>query len=362
MNNSNDNPSPSGSSRRRFLRTAAAAAAASCVTGAGMAYYQRQVTGSAVQTVAGPTAVPTIPPLPQIDTASDLRTELQSAWERLAASEAENVRLRAELDAANRRLEAMTSTSDGQTETLEVMKSEISTLQEENILLGGLVALYEQLEDIDLYAPISAGLSTINEAWDNLWDDVPTVEEGLDFAEQVLAQFDNDVDMLGRGRVWLSRQIERLDGIWEGLETILNETQETVGPLLDMLWGWFERVRRWLPLGLGSTSERIMTSLAEMVDELPLTTSGMVGEVAIPLDRWFAQDSESSDVIIRNRLFKPMRERVVPQVVAMVSKTNDVRSKYDTELVSQLSPVISRRKQQERTIRLYREEYNLRRS
>lgn len=355
-------------SRRHFLRGFAVATIASCTAGAGFAFYQQnRYTASAPY---APTAVPTTPPLSIPNGEGAAQAQLKDTWQKLAASEAENLKLKTELDAAKRRIEQLESRATEAEQArgtaveeiatvenrLEVVKGELVSALENNLVLAGLIKLYEELDEIDLSAPLSSGLNRLQEGWETLWEDVPTFGERVEQAQASLDRYDEDVTLFENARSWISGRIERFGRFQLNLETVLEQTQDAVGPLLDLLWGWFESIVSWLPFRLGENSRRIMENMAEIVSDLPDSRIGLAGEVALPLDRWFEPQPETGKPVIRADLFEPLKGDLIPQARQILQRTADTRDRFDEDLIGSLSPIMAQRKQRENAILRYKQQ------
>jgi predicted nucleic acid-binding Zn-ribbon protein len=92
---------------------------------------------------------------------------------RLASAQAENLRLQSELDAAHRRLTSLESANGDTTQANSALQTELASANNRVSLLAGLLALYEQLEDLDLAETVNSGLDAFGLAIDELVGELP---------------------------------------------------------------------------------------------------------------------------------------------------------------------------------------------
>ena len=203
--------------RRGFLKAAAITAVAATATGSG-AVLIKQANQTAETTITTAPMAPTlsVPPL----TANNAGTE---TFTKLASIQAENIRLQAALDAANRQLTGLQQHDANTLATNQSIQTELATANEQIGVLAGLVALYEQLEEIDLDAVVDNGITAVNESLSNLLADIPTLEEGLAAGQLALAEVEDHLPVLENGRVWLDGQLGKLETYFQQVEFLLIE-------------------------------------------------------------------------------------------------------------------------------------------
>ncbi|MFZ0547222.1 MAG: twin-arginine translocation signal domain-containing protein [Candidatus Promineifilaceae bacterium] len=348
-----------GMNRRGFLKAAALTAVAATATGTGAALLIDKGKPPTITSVQAP-PLPTTPvtTVQTSQNASDLLA-------RLAAAQAENVRLQSELGAAQRQLASYQPTTDPGSDPaaeayqlqLEEANAQISSLNGQVGILGGLVALYEQVEGVDLGAVASNGIASVSGVLDELLQNVPSVEEGLQAGEQALSEFEAQVPLVDNGRRWLAEHIERVNAYYAAIEAALQEAVEAVGSFLQMLNQWFQDVLKWLPFGIGDKAASIMDAMTNLLAETPNTISGVRTNVVQPLNGWFELDE--GETHLHRNLIKPVREGVLSRASAAMSQTHSVNDMYQTQLVQPIQANIEQKNAIREQIAAYRQEHQI---
>jgi hypothetical protein len=253
------------------------------------------------------------------------------AFAQLAAVQAENVRLQAALDAANRQLTGLQQHDANAMTNNQTIQTELASANERVSVLAGLVTLYEQLDDVDLDTVLDNGLTAVNDSLFNLMDSIPTLEEGLSAGQLALAEVENHLPVLENGRVWLDGQLGKLETYFQHIEFVLMDAVEAVGPFLQMLEDWFANVKKWLPFGIGEKATTIMQSITTLLIETPGTVSGINSNITQPLDVWLAKD-EQNEVKLQSKLSKPLRENVMAKTSETLGKARAIETTYTANL------------------------------
>lgn len=346
--------------RRGFLKAAAVTAVAATAAGTGAAFL---IDLDDTPTITSVQAPPALPGTSQttIQTGQNT-TDLMS---RLAASQAENVRLQAELSALQRQLAASQSTlgaeNDPAAEAYQLQLGEanaqIGQLSGQVGILSGLVGLYEQLEGIDLETVASNGIASVSGVLDQLFANVPSVEEGLLAGQQAIAEFEAQVPLVDNGRRWLAGQIDIVSGYYSAVEEALRDAVEIVGSFLQMLNEWFQDVLKWLPFGIGDKAARIMEAMTNLLSETPNTISGARTNVVQPLDVWFGL--EGGETKLQQRLIKPVRDNALNRAATAMSQTHTVKDVYQNQLAQPVQNNVAQRSAIRQMIAAYRQEHQV---
>jgi hypothetical protein len=334
-------------SRRGFLKTTLAVVAGATATGAGMSWLRREQAGAPViSAITSPAVAPRLENTIQF---SQSTTEL---LDQLIAAHAENMRLQVELNAAQRRV----ATLEGREPESGPVHAELDEAQRQLGALGGLVALYEQLDAIDLDAALDQGLEVAGDALAELFGRMPLLSDGLNAGEEALAALETDLPFLVAGRQWLAGHLDRLDGFYGAAEQVLTDAIEGLGSFLDMLQSWFEDVLRWLPFGLGRKAVAVMAALTDLLAETPHTVHGLKTNVAGPLDLWLAEADGQKR--IEQRLVTPLREKTLKQAQETVAQAATAETAFQALAEPAQQAVIARQAMRE-IIRRYRDDHGV---
>jgi hypothetical protein len=275
------------------------------------------------------------------------------------------MRLQAELGAVQRQLEANQGALGSENNAvgaayqgqLDEANAQIGLLSGQVGLLGGLVALYEQLEGVDLGTVASNGIASVSSVLDELFANVPSVEEGLQAGQQALAEFEAQVPLVDNGRRWLASQIEIVNGYYAAVEEALRDAVEAVGTFLQMLNEWFQDVLKWLPFGIGDKAARIMDAMTNLLSETPNTISGVRTNVVQPLNAWF--EIEGEETHLQRRLIKPVRDMALSRAATAMSQTHSVKDVYQTQLVQPVQANVEQRNAIRQLIVAYRQQHQV---
>lgn len=345
--------------RRGFLKAAALTAVAATATGTGAALLIDKDDTPTITSVQPP-------PLPDTSQRTiQTGQQVTDLTNRLAAAQAENMRLQSELSAVQRQLEASQGALASENNAvgsayqiqLDEANAQINQLSGQVGVLSGLVALYEELEGVDLGAVATNGIASVSGVLDELFANVPSVEEGLEAGQQALSEFEAEIPLVDNGRRWLENQIEIVNGYYAAVEEALSDAVEIVGSFLQMLNEWFQDVLKWLPFGIGDKAARIMDAMTNLLGETPATISGVRTNVVQPLNAWFELEGEETK--LQRRLIKPVRDEALSRAATAMSQTHSVKDIYQTQLVQPVQANLEQRNAIRQLIAAYRQEHQL---
>lgn len=330
-----------GVSRRQFLKVAGLTAVAATATGAGAAVIaQRTAVPAPVLTVPEPVVLPDL----------SVNQSVPELLAQLATAESEIRRLRTSLDATQTQLAAYdeAGVENGRLHTeLDLANARVATLV-------GLLALYEQLDEVDMSSVWQDGLTAVSNSLADLIADTPWLSEGIAAGRQALLDVEAHIPLLQNGRYWLIAQRDKLRGYYEGVKTLLETAVSAAGSFLEMLNSWFQDILKWLPFGLGERASEIMQSLADLLGEVPHTISGLDTNIAQPLAAWL--DSDSTETPLQQNLINPLRADVLDKAEQIVSKTKVVEGVYQEGLVQRVETAVASRNLIRTLIADYREQ------
>lgn len=340
--------------RRGFLKALAVTAVAATTVGGGAGYLSNKLkeTPPVITTDVSPAPAP--PTVRAAETVATSNHDVSELLADLASAQAENMRLRTELDAARRRLEGLETARGDVGQENEALRTELAAVSEEASLLAGLVALYDQLDDGALLDTVEGSLSNFGLALGGLLDEIPSVEEGLTLGNQALDNFEARLPGLSEGRKWLETHMARLDAFYAAAEDVLENVVESAGTFLQKIEEWFQGVRKWLPFGVGDRAAQVMAALTNLLDETPNTIHGLRRNVADPLDGWVGKEGQEAP--LRAELLRPLKETTLKRTGTVVERARATGDVFETQVQTPVQEVITRRRRLREQIAAYRDQ------
>lgn len=347
-------------SRRNFMRNLAISALAATTAGTGAALLSKELKHTTVtpptivEIPPAPTAVQAVPAVRSVQNIAAAQNDASELLGRLAESQAENMRLQAALEAAQRELESLTTTNDSNRSATEELSIQLADATSRIGLLSGLVALYEQLDTVDVSETVHNGIAAVAGTIDELIDQTPALSEGIAIGQQALAEVEEHIPLLEDGRVWMEAQASKLAAFYDSVETVLQGVLESVGSFLDLVENWFAGIRKWLPFGIDEKAASVVGALSDLVAETPLTISGLESYLAQPLDAWLAREEDMPR--LQRRLVKPIREQVLTQANETINRAHNVKASYEAQLTLPVQTTIENRNAIRQQIATYRQQ------
>lgn len=344
-------------SRRSFLKGAAVTAVAATATGIGAAQLSRQ--GAAAPTVIrtaplAQSAVAAEAPATAAVTLSQPPTEILT---QLAAQQAENVRLQAALEAAQQQIAALQEANNSSSSATESLTLELDKANERVGVLAGLVALYDQLDDVDLGALLHNGLDAVSGSLRGLLDEAPGLEDGVLRGAAALDEVEAHIPLLENGRNWLAHQTDKLQRYFAAVDLVLDQAVDRVGSFLEKVRDWFTDIQKWLPFNIGQRALATMDAMTTLLAETEPTISGLTTNVMQPLDVWLGAANEEAP--LKRTLLKPMREEVLARTSKAVEKVRQVEAVYQTQLDAPVKTAVDQQRALRDLIAAYRQEHQL---
>lgn len=341
--------------RRRFIKGVALTAVAATATGAGAALLGGQKKDILTNVPAN--LPPAGPAAQTANTVISTHNDAAQLLARLAESQAENMRLQTALDATQRQLDSLQGADQNNQSQNEALHLELEKTTAQVGVMGGLVALYEQLDGIDVSDMLENGLTAVTGSITELIDHVPTLNEGVEAGQKALAEIENHIPLLENGRLWLENHTGKLIAFYAAVEGILGGIVDRVGPFLEMLNDWFQDVKKWLPFGIGNNAASVMNALTLLIGETPATVSGLNTNIAQPLDIWLARDGEGTQ--LHRTLIKPLREKMLTPINKSIQQAQQVQSTYQTQLAIPTGTAVASQRVIREQISIYREQHQL---
>ncbi|MBK8905896.1 MAG: hypothetical protein IPM53_32255 [Anaerolineaceae bacterium] len=341
-------------SRRNFIKAAALTAAAASATGAAAALYNQALSTPATVTTVSNTTAPAV----STAVAPPISTTANDMFTRLAAAQAENVRLQAALDAAQRQLNSLQQNNQTAASSSEALSVELGQANQQIGILAGLIALYEQFEAVDVETAVENGLNHFTGEVETMLAEVPSLAESIQMGRQALENFEIQVPILDNGRIWLIDHLSKIEGYFQAVEHLLSAAVERIGPFLQMLNDWFESIRKWLPFGMGQTAATIMVSITDLIMETPNTLNGLDTNITQPLNVWLNRD-QNNETALHQTLIKPLRDDLMPKADTAVSKAHQVHETYKTALKEPVETAVASQRVIRGLIAEYRQQHGV---
>ncbi|MCA9980887.1 MAG: twin-arginine translocation signal domain-containing protein [Anaerolineales bacterium] len=350
---------PIHTSRRNFLKAALLTSGAAVATGAGAALLvpsKTPATTPPVVSVSSPAGagVSGAASAAGATTAATTAVNPTELMERLASSQAENMRLQAELDAALRRLQTLEQGQEP-SQAVNLMQEELTTANAQVTALAGLVALYDELEKVDVQGLFTQGTTAVSDSFQALLDQFPTLNEGLALSDEAITTLEMQVPLLENGRSWLDTHLADLDRYYQVVERMLNTAVKRAGPVLDMLQSWFDDILKWLPFGMGENAQNVMNALSDFVQQAPVTLRGLDTNIAQPLDMWLKREAGQTDTPLVQNVVKPVREKALKPAAQTMAQAEAAHAIYQEKLVAQLETQLAGRAIIQQMIAEYRQ-------
>ncbi|MCB8965551.1 MAG: twin-arginine translocation signal domain-containing protein [Ardenticatenaceae bacterium] len=336
--------------RRQFLQAAGLTAVAATATGTGAAILAHKSAEPAAITLVSTPNTPLATPF-----ATATNEEVAQLLAQLATTAAENERLRTALDAAERSLTTQSTAADSAAEPVLL---ELEAAHAQIGVLAGLLALYEQLDEVDVATIWDEGVTAVTTAFDNLLTETPLLNEGIAAGRQALLEMEAHIPLLQNGRLWVSDHLGRLRAAYDRVQNLLETAVTVVGPFLEMLNQWFQDILQWLPFGLGERTAEMMQALANLLGETPATIGGLDSQIAQPLDAWLAAPA-NEEIPLQTGLIQPLRQEVLDRAEAVVSKASQARAAYEVSLAEPVATAVANRQVLRTLIAQYREQHSL---
>lgn len=355
--------------RRGFLKAATVTTAAAVVTGGGAAVVLKELemaqaapplVAFADDATQMATTIPSIIPtsaVQQITVANTPVVDTQMATD-FADTLAENVRLQTQLDDAQQRIAELEQALEQSGTVNASLQSDLTGATDRIGILAGAVALYEQMDEIDIGGIVSRGLNDMGSTISNVVDDIPSINEGLAAGRTALAQFESEIPLMDGARMWLLLHITRISVLFRNVETMVAAAAETAGTVVERMGNWIEKVLKWLPFNLGQKTANLVQSISELLDATPDTATTTHTKVLQPLELWLGR-ADTPNTPLRDNLIMPIRENGFARTEIHLAKAGSLQDDYQAKLARPTQLLLEQQARVQASIRAYRELHSL---
>jgi hypothetical protein len=222
----------------------------------------------------------------------------------------------------------------------------------ELIKLRGLLALYENLEQVGIDALLSTGMAALSLSLGGLEAGITALEKGVDLVDEGVSALERSFPTIRSGLTIVESLVAGLERRVRRLQDVMAEVQEMVSPLSDAVGSFFSSLVERIP-GVGPSIIDALDRISELVGSLP----DAIGEIRTGLleplrEEWFTDDEERG---LKGRLFNPLQESLLEPLEEFLSDLADAVDTWETQLVDPLEDALTQRKAMKKQIADYKE-------
>lgn len=222
----------------------------------------------------------------------------------------------------------------------------------ELIKLRGLLALYENLEQVGIDALLSTGMAALALSLGGLEAGITALEKGVDLVDEGVSALERSFPTIRSGLTIVESLVAGLERRVRRLQDVMAEVQEMVSPLSDAVGSFFSSLVERIP-GVGPSIIDALDRISELVGSLP----DAIGEIRTGLleplrEEWFTDDEERG---LKGRLFNPLQESLLEPLEDFLSDLADAVDTWETQLVDPLEDALAQRKAMKKQIADYKE-------
>jgi hypothetical protein len=265
--------------------------------------------------------------------------------------------LQAELDLALERVDSLTSELAAYRTRTADLEAQLSSTESRVGVLGGLLALYSQLDELELDEVVEGGLDELGFWIDQALSHVPVLRRGLATADKLLGQLEASLPSIEDGIGWLQGIVNRLADALQVMEDSLEETVEPLQPLAAKLADFVARILGWLPFGVGKRVQRGLDGILGVLTHVPELVRSTDSLLLAPLSDWFSRDGEQP--AIESALIGPVKADALGPAERLATDVEVVDKQLTEKLADPVRAQLSARKPVREEIGQYREQYGL---
>jgi hypothetical protein len=207
--------------------------------------------------------------------------------------------------------------------------------------LKELLGLYEKLENIQLDAIVSAGMTAVGTLLRGVETGSLALKSGLDTAEDLLLDFEVAFPTIRAGIEWTEGVISALADRLQALEDAIESVLEKAEPITDALGSVFDTVLDLLPFGYGDKIRAILDRIGDLVTSIPETVEGVNTHLLEPLRRdWFSEEKGKG---LKASLVDPIVTRLLDPLEAFLGRSAELVGGWEDKLAKPVGEAISER-------------------
>lgn len=211
----------------------------------------------------------------------------------------------------------------------------------ETLKLKGLLALYENLERIELDAIVSTAIAAVGLLLNGVESGSLAIKGGLDAVEGLLLDFEGAFPAIRAGIEWTERVISALADRLQALEDTIEGVLEKAQPVTEALGSFFDSVLDLLPFGYGDRIRAILDRIGDLVTNIPETVEGVNTKLLSPLRHdWFSEEEGKG---LKASLIDPIVTRLLDPLEAFLGRLAELVGGWEERLVKPVGEAIGER-------------------
>ncbi len=203
----------------------------------------------------------------------------------------------------------------------------------------GLMALYQELDELGLDRIVESGLGLVGMALERAGSGAAGLREGLRLAEQRLSELDQSFAGLDTGLARAEQGITGLSNMMQTLEDRLRAAGEPVAPITEALGGFFKGLIERIP-GVGPRIIEAIEHVEAIIGAIPQSIENINSDLIRPLrERFFPQQGDTVQV----RLLDPIAAAIVAPADALLGALSDLSSTWQSALQQPAQETLAKR-------------------
>ncbi len=221
----------------------------------------------------------------------------------------------------------------------------------ELLKLRGLLALYENLEQVGIDALFSAGVAALSLSLEGLETGITVLEQGVGLVDAGVSAFERSFSTIRRGLILVEGLFVNLEARVERLQETMSEVQEFVAPVSDAVGSLLSSLVERIP-GVGPATLDALDRISELMGALPDAIGEVRSRLVEPLrEDWFTDDEESG---LKGELLNPLQDELLEPLETFLGDVADAIDEWQGELIDPVEEALTEREAIRRQITDYK--------
>ncbi len=221
----------------------------------------------------------------------------------------------------------------------------------ELLKLRGLLALYENLEQVGIDALLSTGVAALSLSLEGLQAGITVLEKGVSLVDAGVSAFERSFSSIRGGLVLVEGLFASVETRVEQLQETMSEVQEFVAPVSDAVGSLLSSLVERVP-GVGPATLDALDRISELTGALPDAIGEVRSRLVEPLrEDWFTDDEESG---LKGELLNPLQEELLEPLETFLGDLADAIDQWQGDLVDPVEEALTEREAIKRQIADYK--------